>query len=547
MNNWQALSPARHLVALVTLILSFTLIAETAAAQGFSLRPMRVEADIRPGRPVTIPFTFTSTTSALPQIVSVEIIDLIQTSDGNWRGITEDDGVDLSGFARSSSWLSVPFSELELGTGESRTFEVEARMPADATGVHLAALSITSRPLGEEDASLRLQVRFLVPIILAAEGRPAVQEISLSRIEMLPDPEAEDDAAAPPDTFVVANVQNTGQTYSRVSGGIRLERQIEDNWRLVTRSDIPERGIIPGMLLELPLDLERSLPSGTYRLTGNMTVDGRPLPRLVEELEFEGAPGADAVAFDTALILDPPLIEMDVVPGATRTTVLSIENPSDQAIDVVMEAVTPDGLRGVAMGDLLGSELSAEPWTQVAPTSFTLQPFGRRNVRVLSRVPNEDLDQRFYYADLVLSGTYPDGQSAGETRSTLTVLNDAVEAAPRGVIDRLTIAAAADPSSYVISARFVNAGNAHGNPGMRARLLSEDGAEILTADLDGAAGLLLPLGIRDFGAALDVSGVPPGAYLLEARGSMAGQTATRSLPVEITLEGQVREMVVRAE
>src|SRR4029078_13632569 len=127
---------------------------------------------------------------------------------------------------------------------------------------------------------------------------------------------------------------NEGRTFSRVRGTLRVDRENKGVWRPVTRVDVSERGVIPGATLELGDDLHRSLPSGKYRLHGELYVDGRRVSPVEKEIDFTGAPDADEVAYDTALLLTPPLVTMDVVPGASRITTLKIENPGETPVNL---------------------------------------------------------------------------------------------------------------------------------------------------------------------------------------------------------------------
>ena len=144
---------------------------------------------------------------------------------------------------------------------------------------------------------------------------------------------------------------------------------------------------------------------------------------------------------------------MKVVPGATRTTILSIENTSADPVKIDMQARTPRGLLGVQMGDLVGTALSAEPWTKIEPSSFTLRGNGRQNVRVVSTVPETGVTYPNYYADLVLDGKYADGQSAGETSSTIHLAN-AARSRPRWGY-RYASLAEGDNSNFIFSASLL--------------------------------------------------------------------------------------------
>ena len=332
-------------------------------------------------------------------------------------------------------------------------------------------------------------------------------------------------------------VTNKGQTYSRVRGQLLIERQSGERWRSVTRLNLPERGIIPGVTLQLGDNLKRRLPSGKYRLRGELNVDGRRIKPIETEFDFQGDPDMDAVAYDTALILRPEMVKMDIAPGASRATSVTIENPGDDPVKISIAAATPRSLQGVVMGELQGAALSAEPWMEIRPNEFTLRPRGRQNVRVMSKAPKEGVDHANYYADLILQGAYADGQSGGETRSTVHLVNAAVKAQPAGIVERLALAEDERPSEYVVQTRFTNIGNIHLEPQMQAELVTGRGAVVTSAQLTGEAGPLLPLGVRDYGGSLNLAEVEPGDYALRVVSRFAeGDSARNQIILRVDAE-----------
>jgi len=197
----------------------------------------------------------------------------------------------------------------------------------------------------------------------------------------------------------------------------------------------------------------------------------------------------------------------------------------------------------------MGEDLSAAGWTEIRPAELTLRPGQARNVRIMSRMPREGLDHANYYADVVLSGRYEDGQSAGETRSRLTVRQQQIGLSPGGILDRMGLALDEDPASYILQSRFVNTGNVDIVPTLRAELITATGNVAGSWQLTGAAGRLLPLGVRDYAGAISVASVAEGAYILRVLATSEGERlAERQMPVRIDLvgddEADVRKMTV---
>jgi hypothetical protein len=228
------------------------------------------------------------------------------------------------------------------------------------------------------------------------------------------------------------------------------------------------------------------------------------------------------MAYDTALVLEPEAITMNVIPGATRTTTVTITNPGSDPVNVSMASSTPVGMVGVEAGNLRGIDLSAEPWTEIRPAKFTIRAGGRQKVRVISQIPKDGVPHPNYYASLVLDGTYADGQSAGQTHSLLHLANAREESTPGGVVEQLALSEGATPTQYIVQARLANIGDVHIQPIARAFLLTPQNQQVRVVPLGGDEGMLLPLGKRTYGAELDFAGVEPGYYALRAVFSLGG-------------------------
>jgi hypothetical protein len=377
-------------------------------------------------------------------------------------------------------------------------------------------------------------LRFLVPLIINIQGRPVRQQVSLDDVLMAP----KSDPGTPPTTTAALRIVNRGRTFSRVRGTLRVERQSNGVWRPVTTVDIAERGIIPGVTLELGDDLHRRLPSGTYRLHGELYVDGRRVAPLEKEVSFVGDPGATALAYDTALELTPQFVDMDVSPGATRTTVVRIENPGEAPINVTMSVATPKALAGMELGDVKGDDYSAAPWTAIRPSQFTIAPGLWQNVRVISTVPTTGATEPNYYADLILDGAYADGQSAGETHSTVHLANHAGKSAVDGAINQLQLAEGDKPGTFVVQTRLVNTGNVDVNPVMRAYVLDAQGHSAGSVVLSGDEGPLLPLGQRTFSGEIELGALQPGDYALHATADLAAGKTTEAQEVMQVAAGE---------
>lgn len=470
------------------------------------VQPMTMRADPRPAQTFEIPLKIQNTGVGGPKRIQLRLVELSQGDVGNWELVEPGADVDLSGHASSLTWTSLSEDSVDIDPQVPATIMVSMRPPANARGVYFAGI-VAETPLPDNPVGLVVRTRFLIPLIVEIKGRTVPERVSLVDTSMT---FASAAAGGPPTTSAFITVSNAGQTFSRVRGELAIESSAGDQWRVVTRVGIDERGIIPGATLILGRDLERRLPSGKYRLRANLFVDGRRTPPLQKEIDFEGDPSAD-IAFDNTLLLEPGNVDVKIVPGATRTTVMRIANAGSDPVQIEVLAATPRSLLGVQMGELLGTDLSAEPWVRIVPSTFSLRANGHQNVRVISSVPDNGADQPNYYADLVLSGRYPNGQSAGETTSTIHLANSSVPSSAAGNVESLS-AAEAEGSNFIFNLDFVNVGNVDVIPIAKVTVMSSGGEALLSQALSDDNTPLLPLSRRRFSGELSLASIEPGDY-----------------------------------
>lgn len=500
------------LLPLVVAFVALTASIAGASAQGFMIKPMRLEVAPAAGRAFEVPLEIRNTAGGEAGTIDLRLVDLSQSMDGSWKLIEPSSNEDTSGLYSSLGWTKLSQSSISIAPLQPAMVMINLEVPPDARGVYFAGV-IAETPPRTDASGVSVRIRFLIPLIIQIAGRPVRQQVELKDVQLKFEP---GESGAEPRTIGAVTIANEGRTLSRIEGRLTIERQIGEQWRAVTRVEIPERSIIPGVTLQLGGDLGRKVPSGTYRLRAEILVDGRRTAPLLHEIEYQGDPAATDLAYDTALLLEPGEISVNVVPGATRTAVVSIENPGLDPVTVAMTSSTPVDLGGVEMGSVRGVDLSAEPWTEIRPAEFTLRPGGRQNVRVISRIPSDGVQFPNYYADLVLRGTYADGESAGETRSTVHLANSAADSVVDGVVEVLNLSESETPGTYVVQSRFTNIGNVHVAPVASVSLLTAQGTMARQVELTGEDGMLLPLAKRIYGAELSLDDLEPGYYAMRA-------------------------------
>jgi hypothetical protein len=519
-----ALRPAQSTAGRVRVmsVLLFLFCAAPVFSQGFMVNPMRIDVTGRAGQTLRVPLELRNTAGDRNQVLEIQSAHLGQSELGQWSVSSADPGAAGGLEVSARSWIEIPENRVDISPLEKETADILIRIPHNARGTYVAGLLVDSPP-PPGATGIRVRMRFIIPVIVEIQGRPVRQQVSVTDVRMRysrnqekTDPRTGSGSDSGfSSTFVILDITNSGRTFPRIRGTVAVEYLQNERWRPVTRVEYNELGIVPGVQLSLSRDLERRLPSGTYRLRADLQVDGRRLAPMIREISFEGEPEADLLAYDQILSLDPRMLSLDVSPGATRTSIVTITNPSDEEVTVSASPSTPESLKGVVMGMLQGEALSAAEWIEIRPAAFTLRPNGRQSIRVISRVPREGVEHGHYYALLKLVSRYQDGQSAGEITSWAHLANSASPSRPEGIFERITLSELdRDAGQYAVSGRFINTGNVHLEPALHVRVLDPRGSERIRQELTGEPGYLLPLGSRDYGADMDFSGLSEGYYAL---------------------------------
>lgn len=514
-----------------------------AQAQGISVSPIKLEAEVPTGRGIQIPFTIANTNALEGYEMTVQHVELLQGEGAEWLFQQTEDIFDPEKHQSNKSWFDDIDQVMSIGPDQNAPLLLTGVVPRNARGTSFSALLVTSEPKGDADAAVRLKFQFLVPIILTASGRAARQDIELVGLDLKINKPS---IAAGPDQKETVDAQmwieNNGKTYGRLSGDIRVEREEANGWRNVTAMPIPERGIIPGSRLGLRANLGRHLPSGMYRLTGTLKIDGRRLPRMTEVIEFEGDPNLTALSYDAIVSIDPSVIEIgEVRAGAARNQVISITNPTTEQVEVILNVKIPPELENVAIGDLIGNELSAANWVRVSPPKLRIRPNASRNVRMVVRSPVEVAQHSNFYAVLEAQSLSADGQEAGKREAKVIVSSENGRPMSKLAITEFNYAQGDEPDIFVVNAQIANIGSIHADPKIRAQLIEIETEKRTPLVLEGGDDIMLPFATWEYAGLMDIGVLPDGDFALRVDFDYGGSLReTRELPITISTneEGQ---------
>jgi len=334
---------------------------------------------------------------------------------------------------------------------------------------------------------------------------------------------------------IFVRLENSGETYAKIAGKMTIFNKTGDNWRqiMVINPDI-DRGIVPTVQLNILRPSLRRLPSGTYKIDADLSVNGRPLRKFSKIIDYQGDPSVTTVASEVRLNIDPARLEMVIPAGARRSAYVTLQNPSDEALTMKCSVSQPKELQGVAMGNILGDYFSCDKWASASPPSFTLRPGGERKFAVQVAFPKDGTDRPAYYATLRLEAFYPDSQYAGSIEALVVAKNQKMAGSPRLNGSGMSLARDKE-DKYSLVASFSNVGDIYLDPSCKGTVTDAAGLNLVQSfDLTREPGLVLPLGTPRFSGEIDFAAVKPGTYVIKAVASYADTTEAQKLKVKVT-------------
>lgn len=529
--------------------IGFALLLSNMPAFGqFTVQPMKLELAVTPGKIVQSVLRVQSFDPDETHTINMSVVELSQLEDGAWNIIEPNEitdpcspnfGFDLSRLSSCRDWISLNKTSFALGPHDVEPVMINIRVRRGIQGFFGAGILATLSPI-QGVGDIPVVVRFFVPVILEIQNRPLRPNVQATDIGM---EFVEGTGQYPARSMVSMDIENNGGTYSRVKPAVRIWSFSGGHWRVITTTDIPETGIIPGAKLKLKAAIRKSLPSGKYKVAGMLFVDGRRKKRIEKEMDFAGDPRITNVGADAPLDLNPTDITIDGLQGATRTGMIKVYNASKETVNVRTALGLSNILQIGTLDNVKGEDLDCTQWVKVTPEQFTLRgEGGMQTLRVVATMP-KDLPMSYptYFSLLVLHATYPDGQNAGYTTSNICVRNAEIDVQPAAEATKL-IPQDLGESKYLVVAGFGNPGMVHFVPiRVKAALVMPNGINRVSTFLSGNPNLMLPSEIRDYSGILDLSYVPADVYRLAAAIEYApGVWADKQMAVRVSIEGDQR-------
>jgi len=499
-------------------------------AQGFLVRPMRLNAEGRAGETVVVPLEVRNSQPNRTLTIELKQVELTQAADGGWAVVEEDLDQVTPHTASALRWTRLSETQVELQPLAAANVDVTLQIPRNAVGTYVTGIIVEELSPPPTGAQFDVVLRFMVPVFVNISGRGVRQQVELVDTNLLYEPGAEGAAGR---TLGTVSIDNLGRSHSALEGQLQIAALSEGRLRPVATMPIGPIGILPGVSLQLPVVLEKRLPPGTYKLEASLTVDGRRRRPLAKEVEFAGTPGATTLPIDATLELDQEFLEISAVPGSVRSATLSIRNMSPDPVQVEALTGLPQEMAREATLDSDPHVISAVEVLQVYPPKFTLRGDGRQNVRVMVRLPRE-ADASHLYARMVFAARYADGQSAGQSETLIVVANSQGKLDASASIDGLALNEV-DDNKHSLRAIVRNTGTVHQAPVVEAVIASRLGGDRIRQKMEGTDDVLLPYARQYFSATMNLAELELGRHVMKVIVSQENQLlAERQMILEIS-------------
>ncbi|NQV34106.1 MAG: hypothetical protein HQ515_15545 [Phycisphaeraceae bacterium] len=530
--NSMSIHTLRSVFGRVLFGIAFTLLCSLEARAQFIVQPMQINIQCPAGSTVRRQFKLENRDKFESHYVAMSIVDLIQDRDSSWtiydsEMLTESNsGFDFDVHSSCKDWISLRRSEVIVDAFDSETENLEIRVPSRAKGFSCAGLRVTLEPrpgLG----GVAIRYDFVVPICITIEGRALRSDVKLvsSGLKFV---EAKDDKQE--STSVVVTIKNEGGAHSMLTPVVSILQILASGTRSVVRDlALSDVAIIPGAEIDLRADLQSSLPTGRYRIVTRMSVDGRRVPGMTEEIAFKNPGVSGPVHQRGAIRLLPGQIDLEQNPGRTASQQIVVRNDSDEHIVVKAIPVMPETMAGKIL-NVRGEDMSCVDWTEVRPTEFSIRAGAERKVTVVTRMPAEDKlpavneELNNFYGTIKFYGFYRDHSSAGMASAFVNVKKMGGESTPFIQARNLTIKSLDGTKALVVGA-FANLGTVHVVPTCSAQIESQEngilgtpiryGGRLALKNVDADKNLM-PLETRQFSAEVDFSDIPEGKYIVTA-------------------------------
>jgi len=535
-------------IAVIFLVIGMS---QPAWAQ-FVVQPMQVVVTPRPGSRYSGELVLENQSPTEPHTVTLSVDELVQDDQGFWTALDANDlqnpqnADKLSGRASCREWITLKDEVVQVPPYGNLHIPYRIVVPAGVRGFYCAA--IRARLLPRPGLSgVVVRYNFVVPILLTIEGPALRHQIELDDADLV---YVKGERNIPSQVLVQLSVKNEGASFGNLVATARVRQVLSNDKTRLIASEVPfdNVGIIPGSELHLQADLRKKLPSGKYLVSGSLFVDGRRVKGIRKEVEFVNPEYNGIVHTDTAITFDQSFVDIATSPGRAGDSLVTLSNNSDERVTVKAYVTGPEGLESKVGRGIRGAQLSCADWIEVIPAQFPLRAIGRRNVRIVARMPGKDKmaqsDVQFssYYANVKFYAFSSDGSNAGTADMLVCLSREDME--PDYLLRQQELKLEQlGASKFVCATLVTNLGFTHVVPKCIAYLKAQGSSAdsyLLWTELEseGSKSYMLPFEKRNFSGEFDFSNVEPGMYRIEAEYEYApGKKTAFGKNIEVYAQG----------
>lgn len=447
-----------------------------------------------------------------------------------------------------SSWIKVSPTEVTLRGGEGKVIECTITIPRGVYGGRYSAIvfellsDIQTEAATEEEgaATLRISSQILSIVNVSIVGGKIERKVSLDEFSVKNVKIENNNAIA-----FTALLKNQGNITVQTKGTLLIKSRLGRRIR-----EVPLGGgmglLLPGAEGELTSIL-KMLPPGEYIAEayikyGVPTTLRASIPFSVTTGEVKLGTLASGKGID--IVAEPSIQEITAPPGAFRSSVITIQNMTEQPVDV-KASVNPVelGLNG-EITQTEDKRYSCADWIKLDTDSFSLKPKERRSIRV-NITPPRDIKSGGRYANVSFEVSNLASKEGLVTNlDTLYLVTVPGELRYSGEVQDIKLVASEGSAFPYFIALFKNTGNIHlkANATLTVKTKGDEKekSRVITEELPFSDGevIVLPDGTRQF-MVLYTQSLEPGDYIASVKvtyGEKRWATLERDFKIEAKKE-----------
>lgn len=425
-----------------------------------------------------------------------------------------------------SSWIKVSPTEVTLKGQEGKIIECTLSIPRGVYGGRYCAILFELLPekkttVTEEEegvASLNISTQILSIVNVTIIGGRVERKVSLEKFSV-------ENLKLENNNMIAftALLKNQGNITVQTKGTLLIKSRLGRRIR-----EVPLGGgmglLLPGAEGELQSIL-RMLPPGEYIAEAYIRY-GVPsalkasIPFNVTTGEVKLGTLAEGKGID--VVAEPSLQEITAPPGAFRSSVITIQNMTEQAVDVKV-SVTPVAL-GLS-GEITETEdtkYSCADWIKTDVNNFSLKPKERRSVRI-NVTPPRNIAPGGRYANVSFEVTSQSSKEGLVTNlDTLYLVTVPGNLKYSGEVQDIKLISQEGSAFPYFLATFKNTGNIHlkasATLSIKTKETEKEKSKVITQELPFSDGevIVLPDGSRQF-MVLYTQKLEPGDYIASVK------------------------------